>query len=132
VFDGHHRGGLDAPSRPARLKGEPGLPESAAAAVLGRTLSTLHVAIQGVGAVGFHVAKLLTEHGARVTVADTDAARAQRAARALQALERSLSFERRLLVAEFLVRGRDTRHRDRRDDGRILRPGRGDEPAVDS
>jgi leucine dehydrogenase len=58
---------------------------AAAAAVLGRTLSTLHVAIQGVGAVGFHVAKLLTEHGARVTVADTDAARAQRAARALEA-----------------------------------------------
>ena len=58
---------------------------AAAAAVLGRTLSALHVSVQGVGAVGFHVAKLLHEHGARLTVADPDPARAQRAARAFDA-----------------------------------------------
>ncbi|MEO8500664.1 MAG: Glu/Leu/Phe/Val dehydrogenase dimerization domain-containing protein [Vicinamibacteria bacterium] len=58
---------------------------AAAAAVLGRTLSSIHVAIQGVGAVGFHAAKLLVEHGARITVADVDASRAQRAARSLEA-----------------------------------------------
>jgi leucine dehydrogenase len=41
--------------------------------------------VQGVGAVGFHVAKLLSEHGASLTVADPDPARAQRAARAFDA-----------------------------------------------
>ena len=58
---------------------------AAAAAVLGRTLSGLHVTLQGVGAVGFHVGKLLVEHGARLTVAEVDAPRAQRAARSLEA-----------------------------------------------
>ena len=58
---------------------------AAAAAVLGKTLSSLHVAIQGVGAVGFHTAKLLAEHGARLSVADIDPARAQRVARVFQA-----------------------------------------------
>ena len=58
---------------------------AAAAAVLGRALSSLKVSIQGVGAVGFHLAKLLTEHGAAVIVADPDVARAQRAARTFDA-----------------------------------------------
>ena len=53
---------------------------AAAAAVLGRSLSSLRVAIQGVGAVGFPLAKLLVEHGAHVIVADPDEARALRAA----------------------------------------------------
>jgi leucine dehydrogenase len=53
---------------------------AAAAAVLGRSLSSLRVAIQGVGAVGFPLAKLLVEHGAHVIVADPDQARASRAA----------------------------------------------------
>jgi leucine dehydrogenase len=58
---------------------------AAAAAILGRTLASLRVAVQGVGAVGFHLAKLLVEHGARVIVADPDPARAQRAVRTLDA-----------------------------------------------
>ena len=58
---------------------------AAATAILGRTLAGLHVALQGLGAVGFHVAKLLVEHGARLTVADIDPARAERAARTLEA-----------------------------------------------
>ena len=58
---------------------------AAASALLGRTLSTLHVAIQGVGAVGFHLGKLLSEHGVQLTVADPDPARASRAVRALEA-----------------------------------------------
>ncbi len=53
---------------------------AAAAAVLGRSLSSLRVAVQGVGAVGFPVAKLLVEHGAQVIVADPDPTRALRAA----------------------------------------------------
>lgn len=40
---------------------------------LGRhTLSGLHVSLQGLGHVGFEVARLLTEAGARLTVADID------------------------------------------------------------
>jgi leucine dehydrogenase len=58
---------------------------AAAAAVLGRTLSSLQVSVQGVGAVGFHVAKLLNEHGASLIVADPDPGRAQRAARTFDA-----------------------------------------------
>jgi leucine dehydrogenase len=58
---------------------------AAASAVLGRTLAGLHVAVQGLGAVGAHLAKLLFEHGARLTVADIDPARAQRAARSFDA-----------------------------------------------
>lgn len=58
---------------------------AAASAVLGREFSALQVAIQGIGAVGFHVAKLLTEHGVHVIVADPDPARTQRAKRSLEA-----------------------------------------------
>lgn len=58
---------------------------AAASAVMGRVLSSLRVSIQGVGAVGFHLAKLLVEHGSRVIVADPDPARVSRAARALDA-----------------------------------------------
>ena len=58
---------------------------AAASAVLGLTLSSMKVAIQGVGAVGFHVGKLLVEHGVHVIVADPDTARARRAVRELKA-----------------------------------------------
>ena len=52
----------------------------AAAAALGRGLPGLHVAVQGLGNVGFHLARRLATAGARLTVADLDAARAERAA----------------------------------------------------
>lgn len=58
---------------------------AAAAAVLGREFSSIHVAIQGVGAVGFRLAKLLVEHGVQITVADPDKARTIRAAHELGA-----------------------------------------------
>jgi len=43
-----------------------------------RTLEGLSVAVQGVGNVGFHLCKLLSEAGARLVVADIDANRVQR------------------------------------------------------
>ncbi len=43
-----------------------------------KKLSNLHVAIQGVGAVGFLLAKLLCEAGAKVTVTDRDQEKVQR------------------------------------------------------
>ena len=52
---------------------------AAAAAVLGREFATIHVAVQGIGAVGLHLVRLLTEHGARVTVADPETSRILRA-----------------------------------------------------
>ena len=58
---------------------------AAASAVLGREFSSLQVAIQGIGAVGFRLARLLTEHGVGVIVADTDKARTLRAAREFEA-----------------------------------------------
>ncbi|MBP6702025.1 MAG: amino acid dehydrogenase [Vicinamibacteria bacterium] len=58
---------------------------AAAAAVLGRDFSSLRVAIQGVGAVGLRLGKLLAEHGVSLVVADTDKARTVRAARELEA-----------------------------------------------
>jgi len=58
---------------------------AAAAAVLGRDFSSLQVAIQGIGAVGFHLGKLLVDHGVHIIVADPDQARTLRAARALEA-----------------------------------------------
>ena len=58
---------------------------AAAAAVLGREFSSLEVAIQGVGAVGFHLGKLLAEHDVHVMVAEPDPARAQRAVREFEA-----------------------------------------------
>lgn len=44
----------------------------------------LHVAIQGVGRVGFELAKLLVEHGARVTIADINRKAAEKCAQALR------------------------------------------------
>lgn len=44
------------------------------------TLSGLHVAIQGVGSVGYFLAKHLYKAGAKLTVCDTDLIRAQRCA----------------------------------------------------
>jgi leucine dehydrogenase len=52
----------------------------AAASALGRDLGSLRVALQGVGQVGLHLARSLSRAGARVTVADVDAGRAERAA----------------------------------------------------
>jgi len=48
---------------------------------LGRDdLGGVRVAVQGLGHVGYHVARLLTQDGARLTVADLDPNRAERAA----------------------------------------------------
>jgi len=57
----------------------------AAAAVLGREIEGLRVAVQGLGNVGFHLARRLSAAGARLVVADVDAARAARAADELRA-----------------------------------------------
>jgi leucine dehydrogenase len=46
---------------------------------LGRTLEEVHVAIQGVGQIGYRLARLLRAHGVRLTVADSDPARRERA-----------------------------------------------------
>lgn len=50
----------------------------AAAARLGLPMQGLFVTVQGVGAVGAQLARLLVRSGARVTLADIDAARAER------------------------------------------------------
>lgn len=52
---------------------------AAAAAVLGRELGSLTVAIQGVGSVGYHLGRLLVDHGAHIVVADPDPGRTRRA-----------------------------------------------------
>jgi len=57
----------------------------AAAAERQRTLDGLHVAVQGLGEVGYRLARMLRQAGARLTVADVDAGRAERAAAELQA-----------------------------------------------
>lgn len=51
----------------------------AAAETLGRPLDSLHVVIQGVGGVGLRLARLLAAEQARLTVADVDSGRAERA-----------------------------------------------------
>ncbi len=56
-----------------------------AARTLERPLRGLHVAVQGLGEVGGRLARQLAEAGARLTVADVDAARAESAVRALGA-----------------------------------------------
>jgi len=57
----------------------------AAASVLGRPLEGLRVAVQGLGNVGFQLAKRLAGAGAVLTVADLDRGRVDRAAAELQA-----------------------------------------------
>jgi len=57
----------------------------AAATLLGLGLEGLRVAVQGLGNVGFRLARRLKEAGARLTVADVDAARADRAVAELAA-----------------------------------------------
>jgi len=57
----------------------------AAAAERGRTLDGLHVAVQGLGQVGYRLARMLRKAGARLTVADVDVRRAERAGEELQA-----------------------------------------------
>ncbi len=57
----------------------------AAAAETGTSIDGLHVAVQGLGQVGFRLARMLGKAGARLTVADVDAGRAERAAEELSA-----------------------------------------------
>jgi leucine dehydrogenase len=57
----------------------------AAASLLGRGLDRLHVVVQGLGNVGFRLARRLHSVGARLTVADVDPARVERAATDLAA-----------------------------------------------
>jgi leucine dehydrogenase len=45
------------------------------------TLDGIHVAVQGVGHVGYHLCRELHEHGAKLTVADVDPLKAERAQR---------------------------------------------------
>ncbi len=69
----------------------------AAADELDRPVDGLHVAVQGLGEVGRRLAEMLSRAGARLTVADLDAARAERAAAELGAFavppERILDVE---------------------------------------
>jgi leucine dehydrogenase len=51
----------------------------AAAAEIGRTPGGLHVAVQGLGQVGYRLCRMLSGAGARLTVADVDAGRVERA-----------------------------------------------------
>lgn len=57
----------------------------AAAEVLRRDVAGLHVAVQGVGQVGLRLARMLRAEGARLTVCDAEASRAERAASELGA-----------------------------------------------
>jgi leucine dehydrogenase len=57
----------------------------ATARFLDRPLAGMHVALQGLGQVGFRLARALVEDGARLTVADVDAGRTERAAAELGA-----------------------------------------------
>ena len=57
----------------------------AAAAERQRGLDGLHVAVQGLGQVGYRLAAMLRKAGVRLTVADVDPRRAERAAEELQA-----------------------------------------------
>lgn len=56
-----------------------------AASVLGRPLGGLHVAVQGLGQVGYRLARMLAGEGVRLTVADVDRSRVERAADELRA-----------------------------------------------
>jgi leucine dehydrogenase len=47
---------------------------------LGRDLAGLHVAVQGLGQLGYRLAEMLAKAGAQLTVADVDLGRAERAA----------------------------------------------------
>ncbi|PYQ13391.1 MAG: hypothetical protein DMF80_15945 [Acidobacteria bacterium] len=57
----------------------------AAAAELGRPLRGLHVAVQGLGQVGYRLARMLARAAVRLTVADVDPSRTERAAAELKA-----------------------------------------------
>lgn len=57
----------------------------AAANALGREMKSLHVALQGAGQVGMRLVRMLAEAGVRLTVADVDPGRAERAASELRA-----------------------------------------------
>jgi leucine dehydrogenase len=58
---------------------------AAAARALDRALTGLHVSVQGLGQVGYRLARQLVAAGARLTVCDVDDARSQRAADELKA-----------------------------------------------
>lgn len=51
----------------------------AAAQALGREMTSLHVALQGIGQVGIRLARFLAEAGARLTLSDVDPGRVERA-----------------------------------------------------
>jgi leucine dehydrogenase len=57
----------------------------AAARRLDRPLAGLHVAVQGLGQVGYRLARMLAAEGVRLTVADVDAGRVERASSELGA-----------------------------------------------
>jgi leucine dehydrogenase len=57
----------------------------AAAETLETALDEIHVAVQGLGQVGYRLARLLAAEGARLTVADVDAGRVERACDELRA-----------------------------------------------
>ena len=57
----------------------------AAAGLLGLALEGLHVAVQGLGQVGYRLARMLAAESARLTVADVDPGRVQRAVEELGA-----------------------------------------------
>jgi leucine dehydrogenase len=57
----------------------------AAAAEMQRPLDALHVAVQGLGQVGYRLARMLRDAGARLTAADVDAGRVERAGAELHA-----------------------------------------------
>lgn len=60
--------------------------QAAVAERLGRTsLDGVRVAVQGLGNVGFHLCRLLTDRGARLLVADLDPRRVERAVKGLRA-----------------------------------------------
>ncbi|WP_332767709.1 hypothetical protein [Phenylobacterium sp.] len=70
------------PHRGAQAEGDPA-PWTALSvfvslqAALGRPLTGVHVAVQGLGSVGFKLCALLNEHDARLVVADVDEGRAE-------------------------------------------------------
>ena len=75
---GRHASGDPSPVTAA---GVMGAMQIGARAVFGsRDLTGLRVAVQGIGHVGWHLARMLSENGARLVLTDTDAARLDRAA----------------------------------------------------
>jgi leucine dehydrogenase len=74
-------GGSGDPSPFTALGVRRGIEACAAFALERSSLAGLHVSIQGVGHVGYHLCRELHEHGVELTVADIDPLRAERAQR---------------------------------------------------